>query len=181
MNNDEQKISAEDRRKLLLKLLQSSNSQVTGTDLAQACGVTRQVIVADIALLRAAKHPIIATPQGYQYQSSATATIHKYSKVIPVRHNQEQTEIELFTMVDYGLHVLDVIVEHPIYGEINGALRLKNRRDVYKFIESLGKSNAYLLSTLTDGVHLHTVEAESLEAIEEACNALDRLGILLKG
>lgn len=180
MTDEEQKVSAEERRTLLLQLLQSSKSHVTGTELAQACGVTRQVIVADIALLRAAKHPIIATPQGYQYQNYISSTPQKYTRVIPVRHSYEQTEIELFTMVDYGLHVLDVIVEHPIYGEITGALRLNNRRDVHKFLESLGKSNAYLLSSLTAGVHLHTVEADSLEMIEEACQALDKQKILLK-
>ncbi len=180
MIHEELKPSGQERRDRLLRLLKSSGTYVTGTELARACGVTRQVVVADIAILRAAKQPIVATPHGYHYQEIVPTTLHTFSKVIPVKHGYEQTEVELNTMVDYGLYVLDVIVEHPIYGEITGALRLKNRRDVRKFIESLGQSNAYLLSSLTDGVHLHTVEADSLEMIEEACQALDKLGILLK-
>lgn len=177
---EEQKLSGEERRALLLQMLKKSNAYVTGTDLARACGVTRQVVVADIALLRAAKHPIVATPHGYHYQDDEPTQANTFRRVIPVKHGYEQTEVELNTLVDHGLNVVDVIVEHPIYGEITGALSLKNRRDVQKFIDSLGQSNAYLLSSLTDGVHLHTVEADSLDMIHEACQALDKLGILLK-
>lgn len=178
---DVQKLSGEERRNLLLEKIRNAQTYVTGTELAQVCGVTRQVIVKDIALLRAAKHPIVATPQGYLFQKTNNETSNEtFTRVIAVQHGYEQTELELNTMVDYGLFVRDVIVEHPVYGEMIGGLRLKTRRDVKRFVETIEKTNAYLLSSLTDGVHLHTVEADSLEAIEEACQTLDKLGILLK-
>lgn len=176
---DEHKKTSEARRQQVLHLLQTAHTHVTGADLALACGVTRQVIVADIALLRAAKHPIVATPQGYQYQHQASTRAQTFTRVIPVRHDASQTKEELYTFVDHGLHVLDVIVEHPIYGEMTGALRLKSRRDVDAFITALTDANAYLLSSLTDGVHLHTVEADASEHIDEACRVLAKKGILL--
>lgn len=180
MTIKDQKVSSEERRELILQKLRQSNSVYTGAELAQTYNVTRQVIVKDIALLRAAKHPIVATPQGYVYQTGNDLSQQRFIKVIPVQHPYEQTELELYTMVDHGLTVLDVIVEHPIYGEITGGLRLKSRRDVNQFIESIEKKKAYLLSSLTDGIHLHTVEAEAMEDIDEACKALAKLGILLE-
>lgn len=54
-----------DRRDELIRIMQESENPMTGTDLAQRFGVTRQVIVQDIAVLRAKGFAIVATPQGY--------------------------------------------------------------------------------------------------------------------
>ncbi len=174
------KSTGEQRRQRILETLKKAASPVTGTELAQMANVSRQVIVQDIALLRASRHPILATPQGYLYHD-ADVSREQYpcTRVIACKHRWEETETELNTLVDHGVQVLDVIVEHPIYGELRGSLMLKNRRDVQHFLKNIEDSGASLLSSLTGGVHLHTVAAETESLIDEACQALSRLGILL--
>lgn len=178
--SDATRFSGPQRRQWILDTLKKAASPVTGSELAKQANVSRQVIVQDIALLRAAQAPILATPQGYLYQENygAHPTV-PFSRVIACQHRPEETELELNTLVDHGLHVLDVIVEHPIYGELRGSLMLKNRRDVQQFLKNIRHSGASLLSSLTGGVHLHTVAAESEAHIDEACEALARHGILL--
>ena len=97
--------------------------------------------------------------------------------MLAVKHGREQIELELNTLVDLGLRVLDVIVDHPIYGELRGNLMLESRADVRQFMQRL--EGAEPLSALTRGVHLHTVETSRAGAIEEAREALRQLGILL--
>jgi metal-dependent hydrolase (beta-lactamase superfamily II) len=92
----------------------------------------------------------------------------------------ERTEEELQILVDYGVRVLDVIVEHPLYGELRGSLMLESRADVQDFLTQVRSSKATLLSALTGGVHLHTVEASRPEAIARAKAELRKRGILLK-
>src|SRR5699024_2873245 len=112
--------------------------------LADLTKVSRQVIVTDIALLRTAEEPIIATNQGYIFlQEDEQLT---YKKVIACQHAPGDTKDELEIIVDHGVRVLDVIVEHAIYGEIKGNLQIANRLDVKKFVEALATDNATLLS-----------------------------------
>jgi uncharacterized protein len=96
------------------------------------------------------------------------------------KHAPERTREELQTLVDHGVKVLDVVVEHPIYGELRGSLMLESRSDVDDFLAQVKNSHAALLSSLTDGVHLHTVEAARPEAIARAKGALRARGFLLK-
>lgn len=174
----EQKLLGEDRRQRLLDLLKQSSQPLTGTALAEETGVSRQVIVQDIALLRARNEPIMATPNGYLYFQKGSAT--RVKRVIACRHIFEDTEKELNLLVDHGVKVLDVIVEHPIYGEITGSLMIESRRDVKQFISKISKNKANLLSSLTGGVHLHTLEAPDDETLDQACEAMEKAGFLLK-
>ena len=87
-----------------------------------------------------------------------------------VNHTKEQIRDELYTIVDYGGKVLDVVVEHDIYGQITVDLILCNRLDVDEFVERIENSKSRPLKVLTDGEHWHTVEAASeivLDKIEE--------------
>ena len=52
------------RRQELLRLISKSQKPISGTELAQTLHVSRQVIVQDVALLRASKYPIFATNRG---------------------------------------------------------------------------------------------------------------------
>ncbi len=168
---------AASRRERILALLKAGGC-LTGAELARRLGVSRQVIVQDIAILRAAGEDIVATPQGYRL---GTGVVAPYRVVLAVRHRPEQTRSELETMVDCGLRVLDVVVEHPVYGELRGLLMLSSRQDVAAFLDRVARSGAALLSTLTSGVHLHTVEASHPEALIQARDRLRVLGILLEG
>lgn len=173
---DKARLRGEERRRYILDWLKKAQGPVTGTVLAEGTGVSRQVIVQDIALLKAKNEPIIATPQGYLYLAEEKEEVRR---VIACQHNFEQTEKELSIMVAHGLKVIDVIVEHPIYGQLQGTLLIESLADVQEFIAKLNNHKAKLLSSLTEGVHLHTVAAKDEERIEEACRALEREGILL--
>jgi transcriptional regulator of NAD metabolism len=170
-------MTGQQRREQILRLISEARTPITGAELASRFGVSRQVIVQDIALLRAKGAEILATPQGYTTITPPDAAVHR--AVIAVRHDRAQTADELNILVDRGLHVVDVVVEHPLYGELRGLLMLETRDDVAEFMRRLEESQAPLLSSLTDGVHLHTVEARRPEAIQRARDELRRLGILL--
>lgn len=173
-----EKLSSDKRRKEILEKLKESEEPLTGSDLAELMGVSRQVIVQDIALLRAEGKEIFATPQGYFLAKSRMPS--KISRVYAVKHNFDRLEEELLLMVDLGGKVVDVIVEHPVYGEIKGNLMLSCRKDVYDFVQKLKSSQAKPLSSLTSGVHLHTVEAEKNEILEGIYEALKEKGLLLE-
>jgi len=167
-----------DRRDRILELISSAREPITGAELAQQLGVSRQIIVQDMAILRARGAEIIATPRGY-VPGGRPGRRAIYTEVLAVQHTREQIELELNALVDAGLRVLDVIVEHPVYGELRGSLLIESRADVRAFLQQLGAAEP--LSVLTRGVHLHTVEASRAGAIDEARQALRDLGILLEG
>jgi uncharacterized protein len=142
--------------------------------LAQLCNVTRQVVVHDIALLRAAGVSIHSTPRGYWLPEDVAQT-RQY--VLAVQHQPAFTQTELYILVDHGVTVLDVFVEHPVYGELRGTLHLASRRDVDLFLDSVQRAKAPLLSSLTDGFHYHTVECEDPARLQEAVAKLKEAGI----
>lgn len=161
---------------LILDILRAAASPVTGTELAERLGVSRQVVVKEIAIARAAGQQILATPQGYLLPTVDTGI----TDTIAVQHSPEQTREELFALVDCGLKVIDVIVEHPVYGELRGLLMLESRADVEKFMERIRDSKASLLLTLTEGVHLHTVIAKDKESLQLAKKLLKTKGLALE-
>lgn len=171
-------MDAQTRRHELISMLMKSSTPITGATLAKQFGVSRQVIVTDIAILRAEGYEILATPQGYVLNRDVPSTI---TKTIAVRHGNTLKEIEdeLNLIVDHGAKIRDVIIEHPVYGEIRGLLMLRSRRDVQEFIESMKRHAAEPLLVLTDGIHLHTLEADNASILEEVETALHRAGYTL--
>lgn len=164
------------RRTHILEILDDSNVPVTGSTLAKRFNVSRQIIVQDVAILRAEGKNIMATPQGYIIAKSQDKKLHR---VVACQHDNAQLVNELNIIVDNGGTVVDVIVEHPIYGELRGILNLKSRYDVKQFTHKLGSSNAKPLCFLTEGVHLHTIEAEEPAVFTYIEKALHEAGILL--
>ena len=169
-------MNAESRRARILSILKEE-SPVTGSSLSARLGVTRQVIVQDIMILRAQGERIIATPRGYTTLEESSSP--HVTKLVAVRHSPEETADELYTMVDTGAEVLDVIVDHPIYGQLTGQLSLTCRRDVDLVLEALSTTKAKLLSSLTRGIHLHTVRAKDASVIQALEKALASKGFLL--
>lgn len=166
-----------ERRNEIVRILASSNEPVTGASLASALSVTRQVIVQDVAVLRARGEAIIATPRGYTRWAEPKPT--GITKLIAVKHNFAQTQEELLVMVNAGVEVIDVIVEHPVYGQLTGQLSISTPEDVRKFMEIMERTQAGLLSSLTDGTHLHTVKASNRRQIEKLEQILLSKGFLL--
>lgn len=165
------------RRKKLMEKLNISPEPLTGSELSKELNVSRQVVVQDVALLRAKGEQIIATPQGYL--AAGKIIRDKVSETIACRHNLEQTAEELKIIVAHGGTIVDVVVEHPIYGELQGMLMLRTIEDVEGFIEKLSEKGAMPLSALTNGVHLHKVEAGSQEKLDKIKAQLRKRGLLL--
>ncbi|WP_449540193.1 3H domain-containing protein [Ferdinandcohnia sp. Marseille-Q9671] len=176
--NVDKKLLGEKRRETIITWLKESPTPIIGEELSKRANVSRQVIVQDISLLKARNEPIVATSQGYIYLQDQTKK-DKYSRLIVCKHTQEQTAEELNILVDNGVTVRDVIVEHPVYGDLSGSLLISNRLEVKRFIEKVNETKASLLSQLTNGVHLHTIEADSLEKLDAACDALREAEIIL--
>ncbi len=169
-------MNAETRRKKILEQLSASNKPVSATALAGMFSVSRQVIVGDIALLRASGAEITATPRAYVLAKEKVGLL----RTIAVQHNVAETEQELCIFVDNGCIVEDVIVEHPIYGQIIGQLHLTSRYDVGQFMEQLENGSASVLSSLTDGIHLHTLRCPDEAAFDRAKADLKAAGLLLE-
>ncbi len=164
------------RREKILKLLKSADTPVSATAIANEFNVSRQLIVGDIALLRAGGENISATPRGYILQTSAE---HGVVKTIACRHSDMEILDELYTIVDNGGAVLDVTVEHAVYGQISAKLHVFSRYDADEFLNKLNTSNAPPLSNLTGGIHLHTVSCKDEATFERVISALKNKGFLL--
>lgn len=156
-------MDGEQRREAILNTLKGQAKPISGTYLAQNYNVSRQVIVQDIALLRATGYDVLATARGYILNEEVEKM---YNRVVLVKHTEAETEDELNTIVDNGGRIRNVIILHPIYGELVGDLMLRTRRDVKEFVTKLKATKANQLLKLTDGTHMHTIEASSEEELD---------------
>lgn len=173
------KILGEERRSFILQLLKDSAAPLTGSELAARTNVSRQVIVGDITLLKAKNEPIIATSQGYIYLKPNSVSP-SFERTIACKHSPNDTEKELNLLVDHGILVKDVRIEHSVYGDLTASVMVSNRQEVKQFMENIQKTNSSLLSELTDGIHLHTITAASTQALDEAEAALKAEGFLVE-
>ena len=169
-------MNAKERRQKILARLAATNQPVSARVLAEEYAVSRQIIVGDVALLRAAGEDIIATPHGYLYARARTGFVCQ----VACRHSAEAMADELGAIVDQGCTVVDVIVSHPIYGEITGRLALSNRYEVQTFIDQANRAEAQPISVLTDGIHLHTLHCPDEAACARVREALRALGVLME-
>ncbi len=170
-------LTGEERRKELIHVLEICDKAVSGTDLAKQFDVSRQVIVQDIALLRATNKKILSTNKGYILFREEEKT--KAKRIVCVTHKDTEILKEFECIVDCGAKVLDVVVEHEIYGQVSVDLLIQNRQDALNFVEQLKNCKSKSLSCLTDGVHYHTLEADSETMLDNAEAALKNAGFLL--
>ena len=147
-------VSGKERRKQILELIRQSVVPLSGAKLGQLTGVSRQVVVQDIALLRTEGYPIVSTAKGYLLNEPKCAT-----RVLKVCHTNEQVEEELTTIVDLGGTVLNVMVNHRVYGRVEAALNIRNRRDVQGFLNDLRTGKSVPLLNVTSGYHFHKISA----------------------
>ena len=173
-------MDAESRRKKIIEFLSGADKPVSASKIAKEFKVSRQIIVGDVALIRAAGTEIEATPRGYilrgrEEQNDSSGIVRRVAS----KHTAEQMQAEIYTIVDNGCTVIDVIVEHPVYGQLAGSLHLKSRYDVDQFIEKVEKSDALPLSFLTEGIHLHTLSCPDEASWERVRDQLEKKGYLL--
>ena len=168
-------ISAQERRRAVARALEEADGPVSATALARRFAVSRQIIVGDIALLRAGGMDIVATPRGYKLGETSGLV-----RAVACLHTAEQTEAELLAMVDNGCTVVDVVVEHPLYGQLTGQLSLASRYDVQEFLTRVEAHGARPLSDLTGGIHLHTIRCPDEKTFQRVERSLQNENILLK-
>ena len=169
-------MTAQQRRAEIEALLRQADGPVSAGALAGRFSVSRQIVVGDIALLRASGAPITATPRGYVMGAPGPGL----RRTVACVHSAADTGRELTLIVDQGGEVVDVVVEHPIYGELRGPLCLRTREDVEEFLRRVEGGSAKLLSALTDGIHLHTIACPDQGTMDRVLSALGQAGFLLK-
>ena len=168
--------SEQRRREIQRTLAQQDGKPISASALAQMFQVSRQIIVGDIALLRASNVDILATPRGYLLQQTRPA---QEVYTIACQHTLEQLGQELYIIVDNGGGLLDVVVDHPLYGQLSGPLHIFSRYDADLFLRNLRKYEASPLSILTGGIHLHRVSCPDEQTFQRVLQQLSEHGILM--
>lgn len=166
---------AQARRQAVKQVLEEAGEPINATALAKRFSVSRQIIVGDVALLRAAGEEILATPRGYVLSRRPAGLERRVACV----HAPEEMEAELNAIVDAGGEVADVIVEHPVYGQLTGILGVRSRYDVQEFLRKVREDGARPLSDLTGGIHLHTIRCGDEKTFQRVQKALRNEGFLL--
>lgn len=166
-----------ERRSAILERLRGASLPVSGTALAEGAGVSRQVIVQDIALLRADGHDVVATNRGYVLREGQS-TPSVPTRLIKVRHAVDELEDELETIVDRGGTVQSVMVNHRAYGKISANLDIRSRAGIARYLEDIRTGKSTPLMTVTSGYHFHRISADTEEALDDIEAALAAKGFL---
>ena len=162
------------RRKKILELMRDAKEPLSGGALGKETGVSRHVVVQDIALLRTQGYPIVATARGYIINES-----YKAIRLFKVHHSNEQIEDELNIIIDLGGSVQDVMVNHRAYGKMSAPLQIKSRRDIQTLLNNLKTGKSTALLNLTSGYHFHHVAADTVEILDEIEESLKNNGFLV--
>lgn len=167
-------MNSKERQAYILSALHASGAPKSAAAFSRELGVSRQVVVGDVALLRASGESILSTPRGYVLEKESEGLL----KVLACCHGPEDTEKELQTIVYFGGEVVDVTVSHPIYGQISAPLNISSSHDVEEFMKKIREHKASLLSHLTEGVHLHSVRVKDFETYRLILSALEEQKLL---
>ncbi len=170
--------AGEHRRSEILRLLKESGAPLSGTALAKELGVSRQVIVQDIALIRAENHNILSTNKGYICRAQSDEASQP-KRVFHVRHTTQEVLDEFLIVLELGGTVLDVAVEHELYGQIRVDLLIETTQDAREFVQKLSICKDNPLKVLTDDCHYHTVTAPSEKLLDLIQRELSAKGFLL--
>ena len=166
-----------ERRRVIEQQLRNAAEPITGNQMSALYGVSRQVIVQDIAVLRAGGLPVEASARGYLLKREEGSC----ACVVACRHSgMDELRQELYAVVDAGACVSDIIVEHPVYGDIVGKLFVNSRETADQLVEKLSQPKATPLSVVTGGMHLHTLTATDQKTLEAATAALGKGGFLVE-
>lgn len=167
-------MNANERRNAIREEILNSDKPISASKLANKFNVSRQIVVGDVALLRATQEPIIATPRGYLYQKDQL--MNRY--VVACVHDTQGTLDELYTIVDCGGEVENVIVSHPVYGELVGPLHIHSRVEAKQFVDKCEKEQVKNLSAISNGVHLHTIICKDEDQYHLIVKELNQKGYL---
>ena len=161
------------RRTEILKLLQQEEKPVAARAMASQFGVSRQVIVQDMAVIRAATPGILSTTRGYVIQQDSSCV-----REFKVRHESDQTAEEMNLIVDCGGRVKNISISHRVYGRVTAEMDIRSRQDVNEFVQAINSSHSSVLSSATSGYHYHLIEASSQERLDLIGEQLEKAGFL---
>lgn len=168
-------MNPQQRRKEIAALLMSSETPLTGSWLSQRLGASRQIIVGDIASLKREGFDIASTHTGYVMKKSPYP-----ERVVKCRHSSEQTLDELCLIVAFGATVVDVFVNHKVYGQIKAKLNIYSQNSAEEFACNISQGKSVELMNLTSGYHYHTIRAQTERVLDEIESALEEKGYLVK-
>ena len=152
-----------ERRDAIIDMMKKDHSPLSGTKLAKIHGVSRQVIVQDIALIRAAGYDVISTNKGYILNTPIEEK--SVERIFKLHHTDEQIEEELCCIVDLGGCVVNTMINHKVYGHLEAPLNIKSRRNVAEFMNDIYSGKSSPLKNVTSGYHYHTIIADSEETM----------------
>lgn len=167
-------MKAKERRKAIALRLSSEKEAISGSTLAEIYGVSRQIIVGDIAVLKGSGYDILSTHSGYVLRKSPHA-----ERVFKLKHTVEETEDELNIIVSNGGIVYDVFVRHKVYGKIAASLNIFSKHGIDQFIDGIRSGKSVELMNVTGGYHYHTVRADSEEILDRIGDALAERGYIV--
>ena len=168
-------MSGEQRRDEIINILQTADAPVPGTELAKRLDVSRQVIVQDIALIRAKDIDIYSTNRGYVLNDKK-----EYIRIFKVKHDESQVVEELQAIVDLGGRIKDVFIYHKVYNVVRAELNINSRRDVKNYMEGLKNGKSTFLMNITGGYHYHTITADDEQTLDDIQDELGKMGFLAK-
>ena len=169
-------MTGEERREGILERIRQAKAPVAARALAELYGVSRQVIVQDIALIRASGHEIFSTNRGYILLQKEKPAV----RIFKVCHTDEQLEDELLSIVDLGGCVENVVVNHKVYGRLEAYLGVDSRRRVQDFLEELRSGKSSPLKNITSGYHYHEIRADREETLDMIGKMLAEKGFLVE-
>ena len=161
------------RRTEILQILKKAAAPVAAKELAARFGVSRQVIVQDMAVIRVSTPCILSTTRGYVLQQDNGS-----SREFKVCHAPEQIEDDLNLRVACGGHIKNISISHRLYGRISADMDVRSRQDVREFVETLKNSSSSVLSNATSGYHYHLVAADTPERLDMIQQKLREAGFL---
>jgi len=162
------------RQREILDMLKLGDKALSGAFLAEHFGVSRQIIVKDISTLKNQGNKIISTNRGYVLEKQSV-----FNRIFKVRHTDDEIEDELQTVVDLGGRVIDVFVNHKVYGRISAVMNIISRKSIQDFLEDIHSGKSRPLKNVTEGYHYHTVQADSENILDLIEKALDDKGYLI--
>ena len=167
-------LTGEQRREEILNTIKTSEGPISGKALAAKYDVSRQVIVQDIALIRASGIDVISTNRGYIVSGKGSS-----DRIFKVKHTDAELEEELFSIIDLGGKVKNVMINHKVYGHMEAELNIDSRRKANEFIADIKSGKSSPLKNITSDYHYHKVQADSEETLDLIEEKLKEKGFLV--
>lgn len=149
------------RREEILKDISNTLSPISASILSEKFGVSRQIIVKDIAKLKAEGHNISSLSRGYIMNKQEI-----FKRVFKIFHSDEDVKKELNMIVDLGGTVENVFIYHKVYNKVSARMDIKSRLDVENFLADIASGKSSLLKNVTSGYHYHTISAKDEKILD---------------